>query len=74
MRSLFNLMNGLIKSMDAPVVPMILEKTAPINNMTTFIIGFPFLSILMRIPPEATNKPVSREINWTYSKKAWTGA
>ena len=55
---LFNRINGRIKSMEAPVVPIRLEIRAPITNKVTFANGVAFLSISISIPPEAIYKEV----------------
>ena len=73
MRPLFTRIKGRIRSMEAPVVPIIFAITAPMSRMAELTPGVPFLSTFIMIPPEATNKPVNNAINWTYSNVACIG-
>ena len=65
--SLFIFMKGLISNIDAPVVPMIFAMTAPKSKIPALSQGVDFLSTLINIPPEATNKEASNAINERYS-------
>ena len=60
-------MNGLIRSIEAPVVPIILAITEPKSKIPALSQGVDFLLTLNNIPPEATNKELSRAINDRYS-------
>ena len=73
MRPLLSLTKGRMSSIDAPVVPIKFEMIAPQISTMVLTIGVAFLSTSILIPPEATNKAVSREINWKYSNKACIG-
>jgi len=72
-RFLFKRINGLIRSIEAPVVPMKFAATDPMMSKMVFAIGVPSLSILIRMPPDAINKDASNEINWIYSIAACIG-
>jgi predicted secreted protein len=55
--------NGRIKSTDAPVVPMMLASTAPINNINALKYVVPTKVPRIIIPPEIVNSPHKRTIN-----------
>ena len=60
--------------MDAPVVPIRFEITAPTIKRPTLAIGVAFLSTLIIMPPDAIYNEAKSAMNCTYSAKAWTGA
>jgi len=66
-RHLFIFINGLMRTILAPVVPIKLAKIAPIIRIMEFKRGFPLPEILMTIPPEITNSEPRSIINEIYS-------
>ena len=58
--------------MEAPVVPITLAITEPKSSIATLSIGVDFLSTLIKIPPDATNRDASNAINERYSANVWT--
>ena len=55
--------NGLIRSIEAPVVPIIDARIVPINIIDRFKVGDPFKLPVISIPPETVNKANNRTIN-----------
>ena len=54
---------GLIKSIDAPVVPMIDARDVPIIRIDKFKIGDPLRFPVIKIPPDTVNNARSNTIN-----------
>ena len=67
-------MNGRIRSMEAPVVPIRFEITDPTKSRMVLALGVPAKSVLMRIVPLATNSEARSAMNEKYSSAAWTMA
>ena len=65
--SLFARISGLISSMAAPVVPIQLANTVPINISSVFKTGVPTREPFKRTPPEIVNSASKRMIKGTYS-------
>ena len=64
---LFIFMYGFIKSIAAPVVPIIFASIAPQSRIIVLTNGVPVLLIFRLIPPEITYKTTIKIINSKYS-------
>ncbi len=64
-------MSGLMRTILAPVVPMILAKTAPAKRSKRFSFGVPRAPILMTIPPEMMKSEPRSMMNEMYSRMTW---
>ena len=62
-------MYGRIRSIEAPVVPIIFEITAPNSRNTALTNGVAFLFTLTNIPPAATNNEPNNAMNERYSAR-----
>jgi len=60
-------MKGRIRSMEAPVVPIISASTAPNRSRAPLTSGVPRLSMWMRIPPETMKRDATRAMKEIYS-------
>ena len=60
-------MYGFIKSIAAPVVPIIFASIAPQSRIIVLTNGVPVLLIFRLIPPEITYKTTIKIINSKYS-------
>ena len=65
----FALMRGLIKSIAAPVVPIQLASTVPMNIIQVFKIGVPTKDPFRHTPPEIVKRASRRIMKGTYSSK-----
>ena len=63
------LIRGRIKSIDAPVVPIMEASPVPIISNTLLSLGLPFKSPLIKIPPDTVNNANSSIINGRNSLK-----
>jgi len=61
-RSLFALIKGLIRSIEAPVVPIKLAIMLPINKKIELTIGVPVKEPFISITPEKTKRDARRII------------
>ncbi len=71
-RSLLILKTGLMRSIDAPVVPKIFAITPPINKNNVLFFGVPKISPDKNIPPLTINSEPSKTIKEKYSPTSWS--